>query len=643
MSFRNKLLAVFLTFSVLSILLAICSTYYFRSKYNLADLTHRLYKLQVYVLEDLRAQSQLFRSDENDLDYFKTHKSELLNKHDLFLDKIQKECISLSRMNEPLPRNYREQIIDFNKEILLLTSIFYQTELAYFKRGFRDYGAEGKMRESAHELERIGEIPREKLLSLRRHEKDYILRKDTIYIQKLMSEVRELLDSLKRNSPPSQQKRWMLENYADQFAQLVKADSVLGFHNNSGLKARWDQQAELLTQKVERLVKSAQIQQKTLSEKYERLYYGFFSAFISISIAGSFWLAKRFTRTINHLNAQMRSFVQSAYTEVTVYPSKNSDEIGQLAKNFEVMQQDLVDYIHQFQHKVEERTAIIAHQKDELEQMNKELLDSIRYAERLQKSILPNDRQLYSQLGRHALYFQPKDMLSGDFYWAQTIQTDRMHRVFIALADCTGHGVPGAMMSVLAINSLNEIMTDSIEAQPDFILSKLNQKIIRALQKGEETKVMDGLDIGLVMIDFNTNELVYAGASRDLYYQKGNILNRLKGQPESIAGFRVLSTFQYPQTSLSLNEADRFYLFTDGITDQFGGAKGKKFKRIRFVQWLQNTTGVDIELQCNEWSSVMTEWKQDYAQVDDMSFLGVDLAEMMKVNQPKIKQNAFSS
>jgi serine phosphatase RsbU (regulator of sigma subunit) len=258
----------------------------------------------------------------------------------------------------------------------------------------------------------------------------------------------------------------------------------------------------------------------------------------------------------------------------------------------------------------------IRNQKSQLEEKNKEVTDSIVYAQRIQRAILPSHRLIENYLPQSFVVFLPKDIVSGDFYWTEK----KGSRVYFAVADCTGHGVPGAMVSVIGQNALNRVVNEFNIMQPAAILDKLNELVEEAFAKSG-TDVRDGMDIALCCFDSSAMALQYAGANNPLYHVSGSEISEIKGNKQPIGRFETKVPFRNHE--LKLKAGDSVYVFSDGIADQFGGPDGKKFKYKRVKELFLRIHGRPKSEQKNEVISAFSEWKGKLEQIDDVCVMGI--------------------
>jgi serine phosphatase RsbU (regulator of sigma subunit) len=253
---------------------------------------------------------------------------------------------------------------------------------------------------------------------------------------------------------------------------------------------------------------------------------------------------------------------------------------------------------------------------EEIELKNKEITDSITYAKRLQDAILPPEKLVKSYLPDSFILYQPKDIVAGDFYWMETIDD----LVFIAAADCTGHGVPGAMVSLVCSNALNRTVKEFGISDPGKILDKVCELVMETFEKSEGD-VNDGMDISLLVIDRNSKELKWAGANNPLWYIQNGELKELKADKQPIGNYIEAKPFS--TKCLALEEKMELFLFTDGYADQFGGPLGKKFKYKQLSNLLLQHSAFPVEEQKNILAKTISDWKGALEQVDDILVIGI--------------------
>jgi serine phosphatase RsbU (regulator of sigma subunit) len=260
---------------------------------------------------------------------------------------------------------------------------------------------------------------------------------------------------------------------------------------------------------------------------------------------------------------------------------------------------------------------------NELSQQNREILDSITYAQRIQNAILPSERIIKEQLPDSFVLYLPKDIVAGDFYWLETTTPNEV--VYLAAADCTGHGVPGAMVSVVCNNGLNRSVREYGILEPGKILDKTREIVIQEFEKSDEI-VQDGMDIALISLCKKTLELKFAGANNPLWIITTNEQNEVElkeTKPDNQPVGKYDTTIPFKTNVLQLKKNDLIYIFTDGYQDQFGGAKGKKFKTAALKNLFLSIHSLSMDKQQNEILKTFNEWKGSTDQIDDVCIIGI--------------------
>lgn len=268
-------------------------------------------------------------------------------------------------------------------------------------------------------------------------------------------------------------------------------------------------------------------------------------------------------------------------------------------------------------HIIEEQKTIVEKQKHLVEENQKEIIDSITYSKRLQKAILPSAEEIKKHLHDNFVLFKPKDIVAGDFYW---MHVSNDNTVYIAAADSTGHGVPGAMVSVVCSNALNRAVTEFNQKDTGRILDKTRELVLETFAKsGEEIK--DGMDISLLAINKEKKYIGWSGANNPLWYIHNSELLEIKPNKEPIGKTDNLKPFT--THSIEYDEGDIFYLITDGFADQFGGPKGKKFKQKQLQEVLITNSCFALSKQKELLERSFDLWKGNLEQIDDVTIITI--------------------
>jgi serine phosphatase RsbU (regulator of sigma subunit) len=260
----------------------------------------------------------------------------------------------------------------------------------------------------------------------------------------------------------------------------------------------------------------------------------------------------------------------------------------------------------------------IRSEKNELELKNRNLTDSLIYAQKIQDALLPSETYFRRYFNESFIFFRPKDIVSGDFYWIG----EKGGRIFIVAADCTGHGVPGALMSVIGTNLINKAINEDNIESPSVILAVLNKALENTFsgEKNIGTIIRDGMDIGICRIDIPKRKMVFAGAFFPLYMIRDSSLTEIKGD-KIIIGLNP-DEKPYTDQELDIREGDIFYIFSDGFVDQFGGADDKKFMYRRFKYLLTRIHTFSVDDQKSILDEEVRSWMGKNVQVDDIMVIG---------------------
>ncbi|HRG01486.1 MAG TPA: SpoIIE family protein phosphatase [Bacteroidia bacterium] len=307
-------------------------------------------------------------------------------------------------------------------------------------------------------------------------------------------------------------------------------------------------------------------------------------------------------------------------------PLSKDDSLGHALLK---MRDSLSENERVLEQKVIERTEQVVKQKEEIEVKTKELeilfkqvTDSIHYAKRIQEAILPPNNLVKQILPDSFVLYKPKDIVSGDFYWIDK----KGDWSYFAAVDCTGHGVPGAFMSIVGYNLLKDILKNTDSIEPSIIMDKMNDGVANTLHtnttSGKQTK--DGMDMTLCALNYKTLELQFSGAFNPLYIIRNNELIQYKADKFPVGMF-IGEKQNFTNNTIQLQKGDSIYIFSDGYADQFGGPRGKKFMAGNFRQLLLDVSKLPIERQKTALNQTIEEWRGNLEQVDDMLIIGVQV------------------
>jgi serine phosphatase RsbU (regulator of sigma subunit) len=302
------------------------------------------------------------------------------------------------------------------------------------------------------------------------------------------------------------------------------------------------------------------------------------------------------------------------------------------------------EYNKELEETVEARTEELNAEREKLRGTNQEIMSSIRYAQRIQNAILPPDPAIRPFFEDHFVFFRPRDIVSGDIYWFASVTTtgegesggvsreitrdtipERADLTVFSVMDCTGHGVPGAFLSILGHNILNRTLKEPTVNSPgealEFVDNAVRSTFFNAY--GKEEKIEDGMDMGMCAIDHERLRLYFAGANHPCYIVRDGELHELKGDKNGIGGSERDEVGEFTTHEFTLEKGDCIYLFSDGYPDQFGGSKRKKFKYKAFKELLCEVHDLRMEEQERVLAERFDAWKGDLEQVDDVLVIGV--------------------
>lgn len=255
-----------------------------------------------------------------------------------------------------------------------------------------------------------------------------------------------------------------------------------------------------------------------------------------------------------------------------------------------------------------------------VETQNRRITESINYSQRIQQAINPSEKELNHYLPDSFILYLPKDLISGDFPWMLHKDT----HLYVAAADCTGHGVPGAMMSMIGNLLLHDIAGDTGSIPPSQILSRLHHSVVQTLKQNvENSNSSDGMDIGLLRIDLDAGQLLYSGAHRPLFVYRDGVVESISGDKFPIGGMQYKGRNTFTDTELKISPGDTVFLFTDGFPDQIGGGDGKKLMSKALKTFIETNYNPDMTIMKQQLYDLHIGWKGDYKQVDDILIIGI--------------------
>ncbi len=478
----------------------------------------------------------------------------------------------------------------------------YKEAMAYYTKAIKLAEELGKQRSVCEVLSKIG--------SVYMKQKEYPTALD--YTQKSLAIAVDLklLDAQKDIRNQLSEIYAATNDYKNAFANYKRykelKDSIFNESNIkkiTGLEYTYkfekEKQAIELEQQKKDVIQVAEKKQQGI------IMFSFIGAFLLVSLLSIFvYRSYRIKRQSNILLTQQKQEIEA----------KNEDLV-QLNEEISAQREEISSQ----RDEIEAQRDLVVLQKDHIQAQKEKITDSIDYAQHIQQALLPSTAYATANLGEHFILFKPKDVVSGDFYWCTRIN----EYLIVTVADCTGHGVPGAFMSMLGISFLNEIVGKRGVVRASEILDELRKSVVDALQQKWQTgEQKDGMDMALIVINTQTAQLQYAGAQNPLYMvTAGNELRAIKGDNQTVAINNEMKPFTNHEIALS--KGDCIYLATDGYHDQFGGPANKKFKGKQLKDLFVSISEKPMAEQREILHNALESWRGSGEQIDDVTILGM--------------------
>ncbi len=342
-----------------------------------------------------------------------------------------------------------------------------------------------------------------------------------------------------------------------------------------------------------------------------------FGVAIVLILILTLWVARSITSPIKNLVTSIDRISEGNLSERTT--PQGSKEIVTLSVRFNQMLEILEGFYRDLEEKVRERTAEIAKQKEVLEEQKQRIEDSILYARRIQHAILPDESALDAMLPEYFVLYRPKDIVSGDFYWA----LEKNGKAVIAACDCTGHGVPGAFMSMIGNTSLNRIVGERGVTDPEKILFEARRQIIHSLrQTGADGETKDGMDAAILTVDKAKGVVQYSGANNPLVIVRDGEVEQIKADKQPV-GYFMGTEAPFTGHKVEVKKGDTLFIYTDGYQDQFGGPQERKFMAGRFKKLLGTIGERPAAAQKAALDVALDEWMEGQEQLDDILVIGI--------------------
>jgi len=341
---------------------------------------------------------------------------------------------------------------------------------------------------------------------------------------------------------------------------------------------------------------------------------------ILLTIMAIGWITRNISRPLVDMANLMKKVSTGDFS--ARMPVTTDDEIGYVSGGLNKMVVELSALYKSMEQKVIERTERLNNALDEVEQSNKKIMDSISYSQRIQNSLLPNINVIQRFLPQSFFLWKPRDVVGGDIYYAEKVEAGFV----IAVIDCTGHGIPGALMTMIAASSLRRVIIDEGSRNPAEVLMLLNSNVKKLLRQDRETTISDdGLDAAICFVNLNKNNLTYAGAKLPLTYLQNGKLVTLKGDRQSIGYKKSNLEFEFTNHYIDIHDGMTFYLYTDGIVDQLGGDKRIPFGKTKFCDLLLKCNNSPFNKRQSMIAEELEKYQGENETQDDITVIGFQL------------------
>lgn len=657
------MLLSFLVFLFATTILAGMLFWYDAQMHRIEKLTATLSQIDLDIRQTDKLERDFFSSEALNLDFYETGDSYYVLQHRQLTTKLRKDLLDL-RTHPLIPSTrLRHRIDTLRRSVIKYEATFDDLVTKIYQRGFKNQGYEGKMNEH---LESLFETPLDKLIlyKIRHAEQRFLLYKEEAQIEQvnallieLQSHIESFTEKEYKNIAIRTEKRteWkeLTNKYETLWRRLAGTERKIGYRSKLGLKGKLNQLSNQIEIAIEDINKEVHKNSENFRIQSRQRLIWVVSGSILLNLILGLWMIRKLGTPIKRISEAIHNVIENDFSaEWKPIPIQHKDEIGRLSKDVnllvsrilertaEVFQQN--EELQAQKAELEQQTEEILAQRDLVESQNqsifaqneyleeqqekiqlqhKNITASINYAKRIQKAMLPSQNLLEEILPKSFVYFNPRDIVSGDFYFF----AEKDDKVVIAAVDCTGHGVPGAFMSVIGNDLLTQIVVWRGITESNLILNELHNGIVQTL-KQEETENRDGMDISLCVLDKKTNQIQYSGAKNSLLYITPNgKINQIKGDRHHVGGVARQIERDFTSHLIQPEEGTRFYLLTDGYLDQFGGKHGKKYSTKRFQLFIEKLNAFHVFELKHEVERNFIEWKGTEKQIDDVLVIGFEV------------------
>jgi serine phosphatase RsbU (regulator of sigma subunit) len=605
-SIRGKLQFSFFVFLLISAFLMATDFWFDAQGKRVQHVLDTLAEINLNAQTAQKLEYIFFEDDVIQERFYQTGQSDNLIEHQNRLSNIQSSLTWLKDIPEIKSSLLKNDLDWLRDNFQKYKVVFAELRAKMQERGFKSYGIEGKMRENIHSLENAGLNP-VKVLTIRRHEKDFMLRKQSEYLQKH----KEIVASL-RAEVSNQTQILTLDAYEGSFKQLAAIEAQIGFTQHEGLKKQLHQLTQQNSKIITRINDAIKSEAANIKTRNGMIQFSLIIGGILLMIFLSIYITRILSYPIHQLSKSIRQVVRDNFSrESSFIKIYADDEIGRLSE-------DVAYMVEMVQHSIEQ---IKAH-SETVERKQKILMEGMSYAKLIQNAILP-DYEMGQYLKRgYFVFYRPLYEVSGDFYWFAELND----ALYLAVVDCTGKGVAGAFMSLIGNTLLNEVINEKKIEDPAFILENLSTGLRIALRQDQQRNE-DKMDICLCKVEKhpekkNYKQITFAGANRPLFYSDGWELKELKGVNRAIGGADFIKNKQFTNEIIDLKKGDFLYLTTDGLLNQ-PDKDQHKFGTTRFKDFLRKIVHQPLEEQSHRLTTEIDHHLSETHQRDDMTVLVV--------------------
>ena len=637
--------------------------WYDAQMHRIEKLTATLSQIDLDIRQTDKLERDFFSSEALNLDFYETGDSYYVLQHRQLTTKLRRDLLDL-RTHPLIPSvALRHRIDTLRRSVIKYESTFDDLVTKIYQRGFKNQGYEGKMNEH---LDSLLTTPLDKLLlyKIREAEQRFLLYKEEAQIEQvnaLLIELKEHIEEfteknyrniVQRTEKRTQWKDWS-NKYETLWRRLAGTERKIGYRSRLGLKGKLNKLSNQIERDIESINKKVHKDSEAFRQQSRERLIWVVSASILLNLILGIWMIRKLGTPIKQISETIHNVIENDFSvEWKPIPIRHKDEIGRLSRDVnllvsrilertaevfrqnEELQSQKVELEQQTEEILAQRDLVesqnqsifaqneyLEEQQQKIQLQNKNITASINYAKRIQRAMLPSPKLLEEILPKSFVYFNPRDIVSGDFYFF----AEKDDKIVIAAVDCTGHGVPGAFMSVIGNDLLTQIVVWRGITESNKILNELHNGIVQTL-KQEETENRDGMDMSLCVLDKKTNEIQFSGAKNSLLYvTPEDKVYQIKGDRLHVGGVARQIERNFTAHTLQPKKGTRFYLLTDGYLDQFGGKYGKKYSSRRFQFFIEKMQENHIyELQ-HEVERNFIEWKGSEKQIDDVLVIGFEV------------------